>query len=66
MKVLVTGASGFLGGSLCTELAKRKHEPVAMVRRPGSGPADVAEVRGDLADADSLRDEYPSDEHRIG
>jgi nucleoside-diphosphate-sugar epimerase len=60
MKVLVTGASGFLGGSLCTELAKREHEPVAMVRRPGSGPADVAEVRGDLADADSLRDALAS------
>jgi nucleoside-diphosphate-sugar epimerase len=60
MKVLVSGASGFLGGSLCTELAKREHEPVAMVRRPGSGPADVAEVRGDLADADSLRDALAS------
>jgi len=31
-----------------------------MVRRPGSGPADVAEVRGDLADADSLRDALAS------
>jgi nucleoside-diphosphate-sugar epimerase len=60
MKVLVTGASGFLGGSVCTELAQHGHEPVAMVRRPGSGPADVAEVRGDLADADSLRDALAS------
>ncbi len=60
MKVLVTGASGFLGGSLCTELAQRGHEPVAMVRRPGSGPAGVAEVPGDLADADSLRDALAS------
>jgi nucleoside-diphosphate-sugar epimerase len=60
MKVLVTGASGFLGGSLCTELAQRGHEPVAMVRRPGSGPADVAEVRGDLADAGLLRDALAS------
>jgi nucleoside-diphosphate-sugar epimerase len=60
MKVLVTGASGFLGGSLCTELAQRGHEPVAMVRRQGSGPADVAEVRGDLADADSLRNALAS------
>jgi nucleoside-diphosphate-sugar epimerase len=60
MKVLVTGASGFLGGSVCTELAQHGHEPVAMVRRPGSGPADVAEVRGDLADADALRDALAS------
>ncbi len=56
MKVLVTGASGFLGGSVCAELARRGHEPIAMVRHPGSGPPDVAEVRGDLADAESLRD----------
>jgi nucleoside-diphosphate-sugar epimerase len=55
MKVLVTGASGFLGGSVCAELGRREHEPVALVRRPGSCPADVAEVRGDLADAESLR-----------
>jgi nucleoside-diphosphate-sugar epimerase len=60
MKVLVTGASGFLGGSLCTELTQSGHEPVAMVRRPGSCPADVAEVRGDLADAGLLRDALAS------
>jgi nucleoside-diphosphate-sugar epimerase len=60
MKVLVTGASGFLGGAVCTELASRGHEPVAMVRRPGSGPEGVAEVRGDLSDADSLRDALAS------
>jgi nucleoside-diphosphate-sugar epimerase len=60
MKVLVTGASGFLGGSLCAELGQRGHEPVAMVRRPGSGPVGVAEVRGDLGDADSLRDALDS------
>lgn len=60
MKVLVTGASGFLGRAVCTELGQRGHEAVAMVRRPGSGPADVAEVRGDLADADSLREALTS------
>jgi nucleoside-diphosphate-sugar epimerase len=60
MKVLVTGASGFLGRSLCTELAMRGHEPIAMVRRPRSGPPEVAEVRGDLADGGSLRDALAS------
>jgi nucleoside-diphosphate-sugar epimerase len=55
MRVLVTGASGFLGGAVCRELRRRGHEPVALVRRPGSGPADVEEVRGDLADERALR-----------
>ncbi len=54
MRVLVTGASGFLGGALCRDLRGRGHEPVALVRRPGSGPEGFAEVEGDLADAASL------------
>ena len=60
MKILVTGASGFLGKSVCIDMDARGHEAVAMVRRPGSGPADVAEVRGDLADEESLRDALAS------
>jgi nucleoside-diphosphate-sugar epimerase len=55
MKALVTGASGFLGHAVCTQLAEGGHEPVALVRRPGSGPPGAAEVRGDLTDAESLK-----------
>jgi nucleoside-diphosphate-sugar epimerase len=65
MKILVTGASGFLGGSLCTQLAQRGHEPTAMVRRPGSGPPGVAEAIGDLADADSLREALSSTQPEV-
>jgi nucleoside-diphosphate-sugar epimerase len=55
VRVLVTGASGFLGGAVCRDLRERGHEPVALVRRPGSGPDGAEEVEGDLADAGSLQ-----------
>jgi nucleoside-diphosphate-sugar epimerase len=54
MKVLVTGASGFLGGFVCRELTDRGHEPVGLCRRAASAPEGVAEVIGELGDADSL------------
>jgi nucleoside-diphosphate-sugar epimerase len=55
MRVLVTGASGFLGRALCPELTSRGHEVAALVRRPGSEPAGTRAVAGDLADAERLR-----------
>jgi nucleoside-diphosphate-sugar epimerase len=54
VKVLVTGASGFLGGVLCSELAGRGYEVHALVRREGSAPEGTTAVAGDLTDADSL------------
>jgi nucleoside-diphosphate-sugar epimerase len=54
VKVLVTGASGFLGRAVCSELRGREHEAAALVRRPGSEPAGTAAVAGDLTDADAL------------
>jgi nucleoside-diphosphate-sugar epimerase len=54
MRVLVTGASGFLGGPVCAELRGRGHEVLALVRRPGSEPPGTEAVRGDLTDAGAL------------
>jgi nucleoside-diphosphate-sugar epimerase len=54
VKVLVTGASGFLGGPTCAELAARGHEVLALVRRPGSEPAGTTAITGDLRDAATL------------
>jgi nucleoside-diphosphate-sugar epimerase len=54
MRALVTGASGFLGNAVCSELASRGHEVFAMVRRPGSEPDGTRAVHGDLTDPHSL------------
>jgi len=54
MRVLVTGASGFVGGYTCRELLARDHSVTALVRRPGSAPTGVSEVRGDLGTDDGV------------
>jgi nucleoside-diphosphate-sugar epimerase len=55
MRVLVTGASGFIGGVVCAALAESGHELSALVRRPGSEPASARAIPGDLQDATRLR-----------
>jgi nucleoside-diphosphate-sugar epimerase len=54
MRVLVTGASGFLGGPSCAELLRRGHQVTALVRRPGTHPPGTEPVHGDLTDGDAL------------
>ncbi len=54
MRVLVTGASGFLGGATCARAIAAGHEVLALVRRPGSEPPGTTAVHGDLTDSEAL------------
>ncbi|TQQ82253.1 NAD-dependent epimerase/dehydratase family protein [Halonotius roseus] len=57
MRVLVTGATGFIGLNLLAALADTDHEPVAMVRPASTTtrlPDGVDTVEADLSNPDSL------------
>jgi uncharacterized protein YbjT (DUF2867 family) len=54
MKVLVAGASGFVGSRLCPALAEAGHDVVAMTRHPDKYRGIGAPMRGDVHDTPSL------------
>jgi nucleoside-diphosphate-sugar epimerase len=54
MRILVTGASGFIGHALCAQLLARGHEVSALVRRAGSQPTGTHALAGDLGDGAGL------------
>lgn len=53
MKVLVTGASGLLGGAVARTVAATGHEVTTFQRRP-SGVAGVRDVLGSMTDSSSI------------
>jgi uncharacterized protein YbjT (DUF2867 family) len=61
MRILVTGATGYIGGRLIPELLKRGHEVRAFVRDPErlrgkAWVSNVEIVKGDLADRPAIRE----------
>lgn len=56
MKILVTGATGTVGGHVVCYLASQGHEVRTLVRDPAKAgfPADVEVVQGDLTDTEDV------------
>jgi len=51
MRVLITGATGFLGGSLARELRRAGHDTVGLIRNPAkAGPLEREGIRHRLLD----------------
>ena len=55
MRVLVAGASGFVGGALAEALIDQGHEVTAMTRRPASYVGAGTPVGADVQDAATVR-----------
>jgi nucleoside-diphosphate-sugar epimerase len=56
VRIMVTGASGFIGQTLCGQLRERGHELSALVRRAGSEPLGTRSVLADLTDGERVKE----------
>ena len=58
MRIMITGANGFLGTKIAQRLAGEGHEVIAMVRRlkeyPGLQHENIKLMKGDVVDSNSL------------
>ena len=54
MKVLITGATGFIGTALADELKKAGHEPIPLVRGESKTGLRTWSVDGNRIDGDAL------------
>jgi nucleoside-diphosphate-sugar epimerase len=61
MRIMVTGASGFIGQTLCEQLKERGHELSALVRRAGSEPQGTRGIVADLSDGPGLKEAVASE-----
>jgi nucleoside-diphosphate-sugar epimerase len=67
-RIVVTGATGFIGRHLVEELATRGHEVVCLVRRPTSTATDSGVCRlvvADLLDPTTYAGELPAADHVV-
>lgn len=54
MKIFISGGTGFVGGHLIRELAKKGHEPLLLVHRRGQATAGVQQIEGDVTRLESF------------
>lgn len=59
--ILVTGASGLVGRSVCETLARHGHDVTALIRSGALGIEGVREWRHDAPDFDRLPESWPGD-----
>jgi hypothetical protein len=64
VKVLVGGASGFVGRRLCATLAETGHDVAAMTRHPGSYDGAGTPIHGDVHDRTSRASRPSTENHR--
>ena len=61
MKILITGGTGFIGGTLCNKLQKNGHHLTVLSRRPEQVPSLCGETVAAVNDLDKLDAEMPFD-----